>query len=1703
MTKPFNDKTNDDIDVSNSNSNSVKRINNNDTNNNKTIKTEKPSMLRPAYLINNNNQAKNKLLGDKQNKQKPTVNTLTCSAETCEESSNDGQSGIISEVPSILKRFKVNVLSGRGSKYWLAGEIMNILQTAFADSAADVSLFPKNRTNGMKLQKLEKPFEITGFKEKQFTLITHTVDIEFHFKPGVLKATFYVCDCKSMIIGSDLLQDMSKDISLITGDRCFKVNGFKLNTARSETAAKREFMRRSRMDLTAYMNEFEDEPSDAMLRTRDKVYLPPHRCIEVRAYLSGKEKITDSRHSLLSYFDHSSEEQGHDELFIPSLSFSNVSTKSNRMIPITNISKRGFFLPKNFVVGKIVTHAPALNINSCEIFNVDEIRDEIEFRKNRDDTSFVAKSVDSTTKAAANIATVGAASTAEQIRPNAHTTSVATTTSAKATADDSVIRPAADLAATPATATPATTTTASPDRDRNCPAKFSDLVGVNKLDQETFEQCRTHGVTMDYKIEQIKPNVEVTELFEPDYEAEKEKAKNCPYWKDKDKFLKCFEYSHMDSETEEFIKNLLWDYRHIWYAEEFPEQFRLGLQNVTPVKIDRIPGAVPRREPLRQLSNEKLKILQRHMDDLMDQGVLVEEPSGHFSSPVHLVLEERYSAKHGKNVRKARVTVDLRSMNQTIFPLCYPIPSVEEFRRHMSEYTYFSCVDGKAWFHQIPVEEASSKACFCVRACGKIYRLIRLCMGAKVSPSISQCLVDLMFKHHENCRVYLDDLTTFSHTLPDHFKHLEKTFAYCSFYNILLSPNKAHLVTKSIRSLGMQISSKEISMCSEKIQKIEEIQFPKDKKGLISILAFFQYFNRVCPRLSEYTAPLRRLALPSVRFKPEAVHIEAFEKAKKHLLDSKVTAVRSPSPNLDDLIYVFTDASSSALGAVLAQQQWPDENATEKELYLVGTFSSVIPELWENYAVWVKELLALFECSRKFRWLLLGRNFIVITDSSVLSYWTNLTLIPKDLARKILALQQFQFKLLFIESRANPADVISRISLPDMQENRGIYEKFLENQIINSKGENVPIESLYSERKQKEILQFFTKNRKQQLSHAISSEEMKRKKEETNEQYLYDSKFEQEDNCFVMDGDEITVEVVEADETEQTLDEQVSSVSARSEIVVSSVDLDDSDQSAGRVEILIDEPPTVDLPSTIQLPIYGDKELSKIKEMQNNDHIINQVKMYVRGEIEQPSKIQAMALAGELKDFLRHKSNFRISNQGVLIRVWIYKDGSMVPLIVVKDEAFQKLLTDLHNFDPNNPSSLPHMGSRRTFAALSETFYCFKMREKVIRFIANCPVCHLDNHVAHTMKEDKGEQIAFEPMDLMIADYIGPLKGWANTSGGHARYVFMLTDANSRYTLTYGTTDVSDESTFAAILQIRKELCGLPKRIAADNAIFRENSAARKFLEEAGVSILHGKATISRDQSKVERAISSITRTLCKLHSECPKISFERILSEATIAHNSSICRSTGRSPREAHFVRPASNFLNINPKDVQPRTKTLKDAITAARTSSRRTLVDEVEQFIKRNELTSPTQFTKRLIPNDIVLKKRTSYPLGSPKKLCHKMTIDAYIVIERVASNSYRVRSLIDNKIYILPGDLLVRLRHHSKEDAIQLVKGMQEIVDRNAYRSAASRAADRPMRASRNRGGVNSVGNHRRMQQISALGPARSTDTVYSLSRLFGKK
>ncbi len=72
-----------------------------------------------------------------------------------------------------------------------------------------------------------------------------------------------------------------------------------------------------------------------------------------------------------------------------------------------------------------------------------------------------------------------------------------------------------------------------------------------------------------------------------------------------------------------------------------------------------------------------------------------------------------------------------------------------------------------------------------------------------------------------------------------------------------------------------------------------------------------------------------------------------------------------------------TDASGSAIGAVLSQKQ----DGQEK---VISYSSRTLTKPERNYCVTRKELLALVDSVRQFRHYLLGREFVVRTDHKAL-----------------------------------------------------------------------------------------------------------------------------------------------------------------------------------------------------------------------------------------------------------------------------------------------------------------------------------------------------------------------------------------------------------------------------------------------------------------------------------------------------------------------------------------------------------------------------------------------------------------------------------------------------------------------------------------------------------------------------------------------
>ena len=1637
------------------------------------------SMLRPAYMYDRSktdNGETKKLVIDRKGdgaggkakldkKKDPSVGLSVSNVDTnldevdVENSLKEDNEGDVKD--DDLERIEVRTLSGRGSKFWLAALINGVVRTTFADSAADITLFPYEMTDGMKLYELKNKFEVTGFRNKEKAVITHYVVVTFEFMDGcVLELRCYVYTGSLIIIGSDTL--LEQNVSLNTGERSFTVDGVRLNTCRSESAAKREYHRRNAMSLNDYMNEFESGSDDVLLRTREAIFLPPLECIDVMALVTNRGRMNDGDHTFLSYFD-----EGLEDLFIPSLTFNDFSLKAPRKVPVTNLTRQGYHLPKGSALGRVKRHVSAddpLAERNVEVYEMNALRREID----RHDLLGAKGEMNESDMKHANVSDVCYDKPAGKVG----------VASAAPAASKERNRTAAAGAKAAAQGPGVTEKAAAKDRVGEKfggkkekvlpePVKYSTLINQNKVSAETFEKVYEGGIDMDLSLEQDKPEVFVKELIVPDYKMEKQKAEKCEFWPDRAEFLKKFELSHIEPAVRIKVEQLLWDYRHIWYNDKFPRQFKQGLQNCDPVRIRLKEGCVPRKEATRQLSQEKLELLKKHLSDLEEMGVLVEYPAGEWASPVHLVIEHRYDHKSGRNQRKARITIDQRSINKCIKEMAYPLPLLPEFRRHMSRFAIFSNVDCKSWFFQFRVHEGDSKKCLCVAAAGRIFRMVRLSMGCKVSPAIAQAMADMMFKHHKNVRCYLDDFTTFSNNIEEHFGHFEHTLGVCSYYGILLSPQKAHVFTPTMRSLGYQVANKENSMCEEKLEKIRSLTMPTNRKELISVLAFLNFFSRILPRLSEFTAPLRRLARPSVRFKPDSSHVEAFEKARALLLDSTVCVLRTPSQDVNDLIYVFTDSSASSLGSIITQVQPDSPESSNKNLYLIGTFSSVIPEVWESYPIFLLELLSLSETCKKWKWLLAGRHFVVSTDNSTVKDWCCLDKVPKDLARKIIALQEFQFFCVFLESRLNPSDLFSRVSLPDLEKNRGCYERFLSGRVVNARGIQIPLEKLFSERRAASLAKFFEKARKQQMVRALDREDIEKQRAKA-EEYLKDGEWEEDELTCIDLEDDMKVDMQEySSKTE--LQAAVNAISGRdvtfNDVTVYAMDLDDLGMEEGRISEEMDLP-CDDLPSTMDLPRYEDDELERIRGYQRDDETIEFMLKYVKGEIEQPNKMKVLTLSPAIQDCLRHRSSFRVNDQGVLLRIWLDERGDMKPLVMIGERQFDVLLAETHSFDPKkgNRTNISHQGINRSFSCLKQVFYLPKMKKKIVKFITSCAECQLNNHVNQAKADPDGSHISFEPLDLQIIDYLGPLRGWAGMTGGAPRYVCFILDSATRFLITFSTPDVSDKSTFEALLNAREKCCGFPRKISSDNAIFREHSASKKFLEESGVSIMHGKAYTSKDQCKVERVIGSLTRTICKLHSQTPSASFNRILMEATLSHNCSLNAHTKKSPRELFFVRSSSNFLNTTPKDVRPASQALKSAVELARARQKDSLLDEVRQFVRRSELMSATQFSKRLKVGQLCLKRRTSYPMGSIRKIAHKLSIDCFKVIDRVATNTYRVESIIDKDIYIYPGDLLIPLRHHDEDEARKLVGDMQDVVRRNQARASASASGNRPRRTAR---------------------------------------
>ena len=143
------------------------------------------------------------------------------------------------------------------------------------------------------------------------------------------------------------------------------------------------------------------------------------------------------------------------------------------------------------------------------------------------------------------------------------------------------------------------------------------------------------------------------------------------------------------------------------------------------------------------------------------------------------------------------------------------------------------------------------------------------------------------------------------------------------------------------------------------------------------------FYRRFIPNAALHQAPLNALLTDSVKgAQPVTLgvkEVEAFVACKKGLCDAALLA----HPNCNAKLSLVTDASDTAIGAVLQQQ------TRGKGAEPLAFFSRKLNPAQLKYSTYDRELLAIYEAIKHFRHMVEAREFTIYTDHKPLTFAFN------------------------------------------------------------------------------------------------------------------------------------------------------------------------------------------------------------------------------------------------------------------------------------------------------------------------------------------------------------------------------------------------------------------------------------------------------------------------------------------------------------------------------------------------------------------------------------------------------------------------------------------------------------------------------------------------------------------------------------------
>ena len=257
---------------------------------------------------------------------------------------------------------------------------------------------------------------------------------------------------------------------------------------------------------------------------------------------------------------------------------------------------------------------------------------------------------------------------------------------------------------------------------------------------------------------------------------------------------------------------------------------------------------------------------------------------------------------------------------------------------------------------------------------------------------------------------------------------------------------------------------------------------------------------------------------------------------------------------------------------------------------------------------------------------------------------------------------------------------------------------------------------------------------------------------------------------------------------------------------------------------------------------------------------------------------------------------------GLLMRSSKQKRQFPQNAVVIPQGLINTVLHNLHS----SPSG-GHLGVTRTISRARERFFWPQMQESIKAFIRNCPECSQTKDNPKLAKAPLRQIEVSEPFVFWAMDYMGPIK---ETDRGN-KHILVLMDHFTKWCEAFPSKDQKASTVARILVSSVFSRFGPPTVLHSDQGRNFDSTLMHEIYQLMGIKKTRTTAYHPQCDGLVERQNRTLQNILASFVSE-HSADWDEWLAQAVFAYNTSVHESTGISPYEMVFGRPARMPIEV-----------------------------------------------------------------------------------------------------------------------------------------------------------------------------------------------